>query len=353
MAQVRGIGIGVTLLVVVLSSATCGSTRDPDIDEPSDGPTGEATARPSKPLFGPKESFEPIEVPFTGSLPRSADFLGVRFTVEAAHVTNTHPYTIFGEPRPGALLFAALDVAAENATDAATEYGFDAEAFALRTYSGQLLPIVKAPGVYAFWRLEPGERQSDELVFGSRTADVLDGAVLLIGRSPDAPAVVALTAPPRTPSFPIPVSATPEAPVQSGAISWSILEGHASLDRPAGVCCPETGARADDGELFVTLGIRGLVSGSRYGQATVSSEALRLVVDGTALEPFGFEGKANVPEGTAYEFEVTWLISAEAADVALEVGSGSGDAQTIRLAIGEEPHSVPSEPVGTASPTVP
>ena len=37
-----------------------------------------------------------------------------------------------------------------------------------------------APGVYAFSRLEPGQSRTDELVFGSETPDVIDGAALLV-----------------------------------------------------------------------------------------------------------------------------------------------------------------------------
>jgi hypothetical protein len=350
MAERRFVGLSLTVMVVALLAAACGSGPGPDSDTPSP-PVSSAAAAPSKPsLLGPQGSYAPIEVELAGSLPRSAEFLGVSFTVEAAHVTNTHPYTLFGEPRPGELLFAVLDVTAENATTAATEYGFDGEAFALRTYSGQLLPIVEAPGVYAFRRLEPGEKKGDQLVFGAYTADVLDGSSLLIGRPPDSPAIVALTAPPRDPEYPTSVSAVTAAPVQAGAISWSIVDGLASLDRPPGVCCPETGARADDGELFVTLSLRGLVSGSKYGLATVSSDALRLVVDGTAVKPFGFEGQANVAEGTAHDFESTWLIAADAVEVALEVGAGTPDARTIPLAIGEQPSPVEPSPVEPSAP---
>jgi len=348
MSQARSVGRWATVPVVCLVVglvAACGSgpgpefdapTLSPGVDGPSDGLSGETTPRPSNPLLGPQASYAPIEVELSGSLPRSAEFLGVRFTVDGAHVTNSHPYPIFGDPVPGELLFAVLDLTAENTTSAATEYGFDGEAFSLRTYSGRLLPIVEAPGVYAFRRLEPGERQADQLAFGAYTPDALDGTALLIGRPPDAPAILALTAPPLDPEFPTTVSAVSDEPVQAGAIAWSILDGEASLDRPGGVCCPETGARADDGELFVTLNLRGLVSGSKYGRATVASDVLRLLVDGASLEPFGFEGKANVAEGTAHEFEATWLIPADAADVALEVATGTPDARTIPLAIGEQ-----------------
>jgi hypothetical protein len=338
---------------VGLVLAGCGSDPEFDIPDVSDDPSL-STARPTRDPFWPQGSFEPIEAELTGTLPRSMEFQGVRFTVDRARITNTHPYTIFGDPRPGELLFVVLDVTAENTTDEATRYQFNEEAFGLRTYSGQLLPIVDPIGIYDFSRLEPRQTQSDQLVFGTHAADVLDGASLLVGRPPDSPAILALTSPPREPLYPTDVVAVSAGPTQAGPISWTVTRGQASLDLPAGVCCPETGARADDGELFVTLTIRGTVRGSQYGQASVTSSLVRLVADGQADEPFGFEGQANVKEGTPYEFDVTWLIAADVGSLALEVGTGTSEVRTIELSIGipvpsPEPY-VPPQPAASRSP---
>jgi hypothetical protein len=228
----------------------------------------------------PAESFAPVELELSGSLPRSGEFVGARFTVERAHVTNTHPYTMFGDPRPGPLFYAVLAIVAENPTRSVIDYGFDDEAFALRTWSGRLLPNVPSPGRLAFSRLAPGDRTEDELVFGSETPDILDGAALLVGRPPDVPAIVPLTAPPLPADYPAPVTAEEQGPFQAGAIAWEVLSGEASLDRPPGACCPDSGVRADEGEVFLTLRLRGRVDGSQYGQATVSTDAVRLLVGG-------------------------------------------------------------------------
>jgi hypothetical protein len=98
------------------------------------------------------------------------------------------------------------------------------------------------------------------------------------------------------------------------------------------------------------------------------SDAVRLVVDGTALKAFGFDGKANVPEGQAYDFSSTWLIDAGAELVELEVGSGTADARRMPLGIGAAPGPIPSfgpspslapapspsvAPSGSAAPSVP
>lgn len=304
------------------------------VDRSSARPSAVARSTPRIP-GGPRASYDPIDVALTGTLPRSADFLGIGFTIDAARVTNTHPYTLFGEPRPGAQLFAVLDVTAENLTKAATDYGFNAKTFSLRTFSGQLLPTIAAPGAYDFSRLAPGDRKQDELVFGAYDVDVLDGAALMIGRPPDAPTIVPLTAPQNAAAYPIGVSAATTDAAQVGPIAWSVLGGRASLDRPAGVCCPKTGTRADDGELFLSLDLRGLVHGSKYGQASITTDGVRIVVDGMALKALGSKGKANVPEGATYEFAATWLIPSSWSDVALEVGAGTPDARRIPLVIGD------------------
>lgn len=342
--------IWIVFVVVGLTSSACGSSR-PDGDSGSPPVAVETAARQSvgPGIFGPQASYEPVAVVLDrGTLPRSAEFLGVLFTVEAARVTNTHPYAS-GEPSPGPQLYAVLDVTAVNTGSSAAEYGFDAGAFGLRTYSGQLIATVEPPGVYEFRRLEPGTTGRDLLVFGVYTSDVLDGASLMIGRPPDAPTVLPLTAPERDPRYPVAILAATGEPVQAGAIAWSILDGEGSLDRPAGVCCPDTGERADEGELYVTLALRGLVRGSRYGQATISSEAVRLVVDSIAHEPFGFKGKANVAEGSAFDFEVTWLVPAGAHAVALQVGTGTTEATLITLGIGLAPAS--TETAATPQPS--
>jgi hypothetical protein len=192
-----------------------------------------------------------------------------------------------------------------------------------------------SPGVLAFRRLEPGDRKEDEIVFGSETPDILDGAALLVGRPPDVPAIVPLTAPPLPADYPAPVTAEEQGPFQAGAIAWEVLSGEVSLDRPPGLCCPDSGVRADEGEVFLTLRLRGRVDGSQYGQATVSTDVVRLLVGGEAVAPFRFDGRPNVPEGEAVEFESTWLVPDPDPGLALQLLAGSGVEQTVPLAIAD------------------
>jgi hypothetical protein len=295
-----------------------------------DGPLASFLAE----LLEPEESFAPVELELAETLPRSATFQGVELSVDRVRVTNSHPYTIFGEPRPGELFYVVVDIAARNPQDWAFEYGLDEETFAFRTWSGQLLPLVEPPGVYDFRRLEAGQEASDSVVFGSEFPDVLDGAALLVGRPPDSPLVIPLTAPPLPPDYPTPVVPAEPGPFQAGAIDWLVLSGEAAIERPPDVCCPDTGARADDGEFILTLQLSGRVSGSKYGQATVSTDAIRLVVDGEPLPPSSFDGRANTPEGEAYAFPATWVAHEGDAGLALQFLDGTEVVATVPLIVG-------------------
>ena len=174
------------------------------------------------------------------------------------------------------------------------------------------------------------------LVFGSEVPDVLDGSALLVGRPARHSA--------RHPAHGTAAAGRLSDPGPGGQrlvrtrlapIAWSILGGEASLDRPPGVCCPETGSRADDGELFVTLRLSGRVDGSQYGQASVTTDAVRLIVDGEPVAPFGFDGQANVPEGEAYEFPATWLVHEGDAGLALQLLDGADVVESVPLFVGE------------------
>ena len=310
-------------------------------------------------LLEPEESFAPVELELAGSLPRSATFRGVELVVDRVRLTNTHPYTIFGEPRPGELYYVVVELTARNPQEWATEYGFGDETFGFRTWSGRLLPVVESPGELDFRRLEPGEEASDLIVFGSEVPDVLDGSALLVGRAPDSPLIIPLTAPPLMADYPTPVSPAAAGPHVAGVIEWSVLGGEAGLERPLNVCCPDTGDRADEGELFVTLELSGRVSGSQYGQATVSSDAVRLVVDGEPQPPLEFDGRANTPEGEAYEFALTWVAHEDDPGLALQLLDGADVVETVPIVIGATapltaplPSAAPSAP-SSAAPSAP
>jgi len=280
-------------------------------------------------------ALEAIEVPFEpGTLPRSAEFARATFTVVGGSVTNLHPYTIFGEPKPARQLFGVLNVQATNRTDARIAYVFNTEAFRLRTYSGAILAAVDPIGSYDFSGLAPGAADIDDrLVFPLRTVDDLAGAALLIGKPPDAPAVIELTAPPAD-DAPTTISAS-DANVRVGPLSWTVVDGLLTLDEPTGLCCPETGVRANTDERFVSLTVRALVQGSQYGRATITSDLVTLLADGVAFEPLSFEGQANVQEGDSLELEPVFLIDAAATTLQLRVGSeiaGSGS-RTIDLRV--------------------
>lgn len=288
-----------------------------------------AALETARPIASPG-ALEAIEVAFEpGTLPRTASFGQADFTVVGGLVTNLHPYTIFGEPKPGAQLYGVLDVRAANTGESRIDYVFGPEAFRLRTYAGEVVETVQPVGTYDFSGLPAGAADVDDrLVFPVRTIDDFDGAALLIGKPPDAPAVLELTAPPPA-DVSLSISAR-EANVLVGPISWTLIGGQLSLDRPAGLCCPDTGVRANTDERFVTLTLRAVVQGSQYGHATITTDLVSLVVDETAVEPLQFGGQANVQEGESIELRADFIIAAATTTLQLRLVNGSED-RTIEL----------------------
>jgi hypothetical protein len=248
----------------------------------------------------------PIETAFAGDLPRSAEFAGLRFTVAGATISNLHPYPMFSDD-PTEFLFGILDLQVQNVSGGDVSYSFGEESFFLRTWSGDLLAEVHHPGTRRFDGLAPGESATDTVAFGLPDAAALDGALLLIGESPDAAAAIALTGIERPVDLPRELQPVGPPAAHVGPIEWTVVAGGASLDRPADVPQTATGDRADAGEAFVQLTLRGMVSGSQYGQASITSEEVRLVVDAVEIESLQFRGEANVPEGQSIDMLLGFL----------------------------------------------
>jgi len=267
------------------------------------------------------------------TLPRSATFAGASFTVVSARVTNAHPYTIFGEPRPGRQLYGVLTVQGTNTTTERIPYVFNDAAFRLRTYSGAVTAAVDPIGGYEFAGLSAeAAGLEDTVVFPVRAEDAFEGAALLIGEPPDVPAILELTAP-QAPGTSAPIAAADGGAVRVGPLAWTVLGGEVGVDRPAGLCCPATGVRANEDERYLTLRLRAVVRGSQYGRATISTDLVALVVDGVALEPIRYAGQANVAEDSSYELEPTWLIDAGASTLQLRLSSEDAGSRTIDLQV--------------------
>lgn len=270
------------------------------------------------------------------TLPRSATFAGVEFTVLAAEITNIPPLSLTGQPTPGPNLIARVELSARNLGPDDSGYAFNNEAFWLRTYSGQRITASDETGLHVDLRLAAGESRDAELYYFVPREDSLLGAALLIGHPPDAQAFLPLTGNQVAPAYPMELEASGSDAARAGPIEWRVESAMLGLDLPPGVCCPETGQRADETERFLTLALRGTVDGSQYGQASITSGEVELLVDGASVgQPFGFAGRANVPEGKSFEFDATWLIGADAERLVVRFSSPSGETGSVELEIPE------------------
>src|SRR5262249_10245760 len=152
-----------------------------------------------------------------------------------------------------------LSVTARDEADRRVSHLFDDDAFALRTWSGRLLPRVHRPGAGPWSNLEPGEAADDQMVFGLPEPDALDGAALVIGSGRDVPASVSLSAVAIAPEIPGPVRLVDPSAVLAGAIEWTVDAGVVTYDAPPKACCTKAGQRADLGTMFVNLSVTGTV----------------------------------------------------------------------------------------------
>jgi len=313
----RGIVIAGAIAVVASCGGHLPARLAPTPSERS-GPFGSSSA-----------AVDPIEIDVGGPFPQSIDFVGLRFTLTSAHVSNTHPYPMFSDPRPGQDLFGILAVSAENTTTGAVDYRINETTFRLRTWSGRVLSTVEPPGVRSIARLDPSERADDKIVFPLPDPESFEGAYLLVGNPPDTPAVMPVTSAVLAPSAS--VSLAPDRTiVQAGSVRWQIVDSRTSVEAPPGVCCPETGLRADEGELFVHLSLRATVSGSQYGQATITTDALRLVAGAEPLRPLQVDGRANVAEGASLDLTADWVVPSDV-ELVLQVGIDASGVQAVRL----------------------
>lgn len=317
----RGLGRMTVLPLVTVIAIAC-ATESPTV---SDGSAPSGTQVPGGPTV--------IERPLEGTLPRSVDFAGARFTVTEARVTNLDLLSLRGSADRGTQLFAAIALTAESLTGERVAYRFDDKAFRLRTYSGQLIPAIDPIGGYEFGTVRPGEPTSDTILFGVRDPDVLIGSALVVGVAPDTPAVLQLTATVVGSGFPLRVEAAEPSLALIGEIAWGLVAGTAGVDRPPELCCVETGDRADTDELFVTLTVRATATGTRYGRAPASTRVLRLVADGVAIELKPVQSNSRIEEGTSAEFVLYALIPRAPVTLELEIDDPAAEPMRIALAI--------------------
>jgi len=322
---VRAISAGLAVLAILAACAgPVPLTTDPD----------ERTPRPTRVGRTPSPPpIAPLEFDFAGNLPRSASFAGLTFTVDSAHVTNYHPYPILNHD-PTQYTFGVLDVRVRNTAERDVSYVFGEDAFALRTWSGDVRAEVEHPGSRKFGNLDAGEEATDKIAFGLPDADALDGAVLLIGTPPDTPAVLALSGLEPALEYPAQLAPVDPAPLALKPITWQVTAGTLSLDRgQLDIPLTASGERANADEVFAVLSLRGTVSGSQYGQTSVTSEGIRLVVDGTEVKPLQTRGKANVPEGQSLDFTVAFIAPRPFESLALKFTYFSGESGSLPLQV--------------------
>jgi len=197
------------------------------------------------------------------------------------------------------------------------------DVFGLVPAEGDALEVVRG----GFGAIKADSAADGFLAFEVSETFDLAAATLRIGRRPDTPALLPLSG--SVPSSPYPIDLDVGGGVTGPGQLWGepvlfeLLGAVASKDLAIERCCPETGPRADEDEVFLTFSLRITGPDNRYGDQ-VGGRAVRLLVDGVPREAWYVPLEGS--KGTAVDLPAAFVIPVTAREVVLQLGdSTAGD----------------------------
>lgn len=296
------------------------------------GPTAEpvATAEPSPPALALTHEAIP------GLTKNSVTFANVEFTLTDGFLSNQDPrnYASKASPEPTESTRVFLLLSGKNPTSGRPD--LSAELFNLVLADGK--PIAADPlfGDGEDFIAPASNATADGfLAFEVQPGTDLTGATLAIGKPPDRIASLVLTGAQPKPEFPVALALSGEAPgigiTNSSKMLYTLLGGTLAIDNPIDFPAYDTGARANDDELFLALDIRMLMeSGSVEG---TFKDQFRLIVDGAQRGPYNSPEGGSIGPGAAVDTVVGWLIPDSAKAVTLQVGDPAKEPGTIAITL--------------------
>ncbi len=326
-------------MAVILSACSGSNSADSPGSATTQSPTTAApTSSAPSPSTTTPQAAEQVLV--SHELPnfeqRTVRFANVNYTITGARVTNQDlgSHAQGDDPAVGIGSFhAIIDLRATNRwrstpTGAAPEaftLEIDGEAHPLRadTPSGVVGPIAAGPSQTSF------------LAFPTDPDTDLSGATLVIGTPPDRPARLDLTGPVRPPQFPatfeIGDTAIGTGSTSQTMMGFALIAATLHVDLPHEHAPSPTGPRADQNELFLQLKVW---ADNHLGEDPEPlDDEFRLVIDGIPLAPLDVAAQSTGSSATAPVAEpgqgitstVLFLISADARNLALQVGAPNQD----------------------------
>lgn len=311
---------------LALTLVACGGGSDDDATE--SGPTTTSTSDPTADQAGGGDE------ELAGFEPRSVTFANIEFTVTGVKVSNQtlRSYAEGGEPESDPeSSHVFLDVTAVNQMSATQTEGLGSEAFKLRLGGEEIDAASDVDFLSDITGIiRPTATVESFLAFPVPSGTDVSGATLLIGVAPDRRASLALTGDVTANRYPLEVDVTGSAegigPTNGGTIEFTVLGATLSEDRPHEQATSPTGDRANDGELFLVLEVRGEKTSGRGGDL-LGTDAFRLLVEGTprapwdvATEPTGSTETPRVDPGAAVDTWVAFMVPIDAGDFELQVG---------------------------------
>jgi len=296
------------------------------------GPTSEpvATAEPTPTALAVTHEAIP------GLVKNSVTFANVEYTLTDGFVSNQDPrnYADKASPEPTEATRVFLLLSGKNPTAGRPE--LSAELFNLVLGDGK--PIAADPlfGDGEDFIAPPSNATADGfLAFEVQPGTDLKGATLAIGKAPDRIATLVLTGTQPKTDYPVKVAASGEARgigiTNSSKLLYTLLDGGLYIDNPLDFPNYETGARANDDELFLVLDIRMFMeSGTLEG---TFKDQFRLLVDGAAKAPFNSPKGDSIGVGASVDTQVGWLIPTSAKAVTLQVGDPTKEPGTIAITL--------------------
>jgi hypothetical protein len=271
-----------------------------------------------------------------GLTKNSVTFANVEYTLTDGFVSNQDPrnFADKASPEPTEATRVFLLLSGKNPTASRPE--LSAELFNLILGDGK--PIAADPlfGDGEDFIAPPSNATADGfLAFEVQPGTELNGANLAIGKAPDRIATLVLTDAQPKAAYPVKLAVSGEARgigiTNSSKLLYTLLDGGLYIDNPLDSPNYETGARANDDELFLVLNIRIFMeSGTLEG---TFKDQFRLLIDGAAKAPWNSPKGDSIGVGASVDTQVGWLIPASAKAVTLQVGDPTKEPGTIAITL--------------------
>jgi hypothetical protein len=340
--QFRSLALGAPLAIAsVLLAAACSAPAAPPTASPIPSPVQLPTEAPTaEPTVGPTDTplvLVRTEVP--GLAHNSVTFAGVEYSVTDAFVSNQEPrnYADGASPVPSEGSHAFVLMAGNNTSPRRPEVAV--ADFSLQLADGTAIEATDLFGRGADFMAPAASTAADGfLVFEVEPTVDLTAAGLRIGKAPDRPELLMLTGVQPPPAYPVVLEVSGEARgtgvTNGGNLLYTLLGGGLHIDNPLEFPNYDTGARANEDELFLVLDIRIMMESGRV-EGTFADQ-FRLIVDGAPRAPWNSPAGDSIGPGAAVDTQVGWLIPAETTDVVLQVGDPAEDPGTIPITLPAE-----------------